>query len=376
MSTNNQINNSSNSQANTNQVDSDEISLKELFLKIKEWWTYLLSQWKLIIGVAFIGALLGLAYAWTSKPIYKAEFSFVLEDEKSGGGLGGALGLASQFGLDLGGGGGGGVFAGDNLLELMKSRSMVQKALLSPINVQGKDQSLADYYISINEMREDWEGKAHLEKLNYPINADLSKFNRVQDSVLMGMHQNIIKNLLSVAKIDKKLSILKVTVNSENELFSKAFTEALVNVVSNFYVETKTKKSAANVAILQHQTDSVRNQLNGAISGVAQSNDAIPNLNPTRQILRSSGQQRQIDVQANTAILTELVKNLELSKLSLRKETPLIQVIDRPVLPLAVERIGKTKGVLMGGFLAGFLVAIFLIGKKALIGLFDEKYKF
>jgi hypothetical protein len=180
----------------------------------------------------------------------------------------------------------------------------------------------------------------------------------------MEMHQDIIKNLLSVAKIDKKLSILKVTVNSENELFSKAFTEVLVSVVSNFYVETKTKKSAANVAILQHQTDSVRNQLNRAISGVAQSSDAIPNLNAARQVLRSSGQQRQIDVQANTAILTELVKNLELSKLSLRKETPLIQVIDRPVLPLKVERAGKLKGLVMGGFLAGFLLVIFLIGKR------------
>ena len=365
MSTDNQINNSSNSQANFNPMDNDEISLKELLLKLKEWWTYLLSQWKLIIGVAFIGALLGLAYAWTSKPIYKAEFSFVLEDEKSSG-LGGALGLASQFGLDLGGGGGGGVFAGDNLLELMKSRSMVQKALLSPVNIQGKDQSLAEYYISLKDMRKGWEGKAQLAALNYPIHADVSTFSRAQDSVLMDIHQDIIKNLLSVAKLDKKLSILKVTVNSENEIFSKSFTEALLSVVSNFYVETKTKKSTANVAILQHQTDSVRNQLNRAISGVAQSNDAIPNLNAARQVLRSSGQQRQIDVQANTAILTELVKNLELSKLSLRKETPLIQVIDRPVLPLAVDRFGKAKGILMGGFLAGFLVLVFLIGRRVI----------
>lgn len=367
MRTDNQINNSSNTQANFNSLDNDEISLKELLLKIKEWWTYLFSQWKLIIGVAVIGALLGLAYAWMSKPIYRAEFSFVLEDEKSSGGLGGALGLASQFGLDLGGGGGGGVFAGDNLLELMKSRSMVQKALLSPINIEGKDQSLADYYISINEMREGWEGKAHLETLNYPINADVSKFNRVQDSVLMCIHQDIIKNLLSVAKVDKKLSILKVEVKSEDEILSKAFTEAIVSEVSNFYVETKTKKSKANVAILQFQADSIRNQLNSAISGVAQSNDAIPNLNAARQVLRSSGQQKQIDVQANTAILTELVKNLELSKLSLRKETPLIQVIDRPVLPLAVERLGKTKGIFMGGFLAGFLVLVFLIGKRLIV---------
>jgi uncharacterized protein involved in exopolysaccharide biosynthesis len=366
--------NSNTTQEHSNQTiivnsDSDEISLKELILKIKEWWSYLLSQWKLIISIAFIGSLLGLGYAFTQKPIYKAEFSFVLEDEKSGGGLGGALGLASQFGLDLGGGGGGGIFAGDNLLELMKSRSMVQKALLSPINANGKSQSLADYYISFRDMRDAWEEKPQLANLRYAIHADASKFNREQDSVLMAVHEEIIKNFLTVAKIDKKLSILKVSVRTEDESFSKAFTEALVSEVSQFYVETKTKKSASNVAILQHQTDSVRNQLNRAISGVAQSNDAIPNLNTARQVLRSTGQQRQIDVQANTAILTELVKNLELSKLSLRKETPLIQVIDKPILPLPVEKFGKTKGIFFGGFLAGFLVVIGLIGRRVFEGL-------
>jgi hypothetical protein len=349
-------------------IDSDEISLKELIIKLQEWWIYLLGQWKLIISIFFIGSLLGLGYSFIEKPIYKAEFSFVLEDEKAGGGLSGALGLASQFGLDLGGGGGG-IFAGDNLLELMKSRSMVQKALLSPISINGKSQSLADYYISFRKMRDDWEDKVKLENLGYSIRSDRSKFNREQDSILMEIHEEIIKDFLTVAKIDKKLSILKVTVQTENESFSKAFIEALVSEVSQFYIETKTKKLTKNVAILQHQTDSVRNQLNRAISGVAQSNDAIPNLNAARQVLRSSTQQRQIDVQANTAILTELVKNLELSKLSLRKETPLIQVIDKPILPLPVAKFGKTKGVLLGGFLAGFLVMIGLIGRRVFKGL-------
>ncbi len=65
-----------------------------------------------------------LTYAWSKKPIYKAELSFALQDEKSGGGLDSALGLASQFGIDLDGGGAGGEFSGDNLLELMKSRSI------------------------------------------------------------------------------------------------------------------------------------------------------------------------------------------------------------------------------------------------------------
>jgi uncharacterized protein involved in exopolysaccharide biosynthesis len=107
----------------------DEISLKELVIKLKEWFIYLLSKW-MVIGLAgIIGASIGLVYALNEKPIYTATLSFVLEDEKSGGGgLSGALGLASQFGIDMGGSAGG-IFTGTNLLELFKSRRMVEQTL-------------------------------------------------------------------------------------------------------------------------------------------------------------------------------------------------------------------------------------------------------
>ena len=36
-------------QNNTPQIDNDEISLKELVLKIKEWYQFLLTKWKLIV---------------------------------------------------------------------------------------------------------------------------------------------------------------------------------------------------------------------------------------------------------------------------------------------------------------------------------------
>ena len=65
-------------------------------------------------------------------------------------------------------------------------------------------------------------------------------------------------------------------------------------------------------------------------------------------------------------MLNELVRNLELSKMSLRKETPLIQVIDRPILPLAKEKFGKAQGLVMGGLLAGFLVILGLIIRRFL----------
>jgi uncharacterized protein involved in exopolysaccharide biosynthesis len=341
------------------QIANEEISLKDLIQKIQEWIAYLKTQWKLIIGIAALGGIIGFVYASFQKPIYLATTTFVLEEDK-GGGVGGAMGLASTFGFDLGGGGGG-LFTSSNIIELMKSRLVVEKTLLNPIQIAGKEISLADYYIQINKLKKGWAKKPSLSNINFPINADRTKFNLEQDSILYGISSGLTKNNLVIAQKDKKVSIISLTVKTESELFSKLFCEQLLKETSDFYIETKSKKSRLNVDILQHQADSIRAELNSAITGVAAASDNVYNLNPAFNVKRTPSTRRQVDVQANTAILTQLVAQLELSKVSLRKETPLVQLIDRPILPLEKEKLGRLKSLVLGGFLAGFLIVLYLI---------------
>jgi len=347
---------------NTTTENNDEISLKELIQKIKEWVAFLKTKWKIIFLAGVLGAAIGVVYALFQKPTYKAVLTFALEEDKgSGGGLGGALGLASSFGIDLGSSGGG-AFAGTNLMELMKSRLLVEKTLLNPIIIKGDTISLAEYYIQINELREKWTKKPELKNIVFLPNADRANFSLQQDSIL----QTIFKSLtdpkaLSINQKDKKVSITSIEVISESEKFAKEFCENLAKETSEFYIETKSKKSRLNTEILQRQTDSIRNELNNAITGVAAASDNVYNLNPALNVKSSPGKRRQVDVQANTAILTQLVAQLELSKVTLRKETPLIQVIDRPILPLEKEKVGKLKSLILGGFLAGFLTVLYLV---------------
>lgn len=347
-------------------IEQDEISLKELLLKIKDWYRFLLTKWLVIVAAGIIGGSIGVGYAFTQKSTYTASLSFVLEDEKQGvGGMGGALGLASSLGIDLGTSAGG-AFSGSNLIELMKSRNIVEKSLLNPITVNGKTQSFAQYYINFNELNKDWSSNPLLKGVVFAPDADRSKFTLQQDSILGNIYESIAgaKGLLSVAQKDKKISIISIEVKSTDELFSKAFTESIAQEVSSYYIEIKSKKARQNMEILQHQTDSIRAELNGAIVGVAAAADNTFGLNPAMMVRKAPGTRRQVDVQANTAILTQLVTNLEMAKVSLRKETPLIQVIDKPILPLKKDKVGKLKSLILGGFLAGFLTALVLIFKK------------
>ena len=346
------------------QIENDEISLKELIQKIQEWIAYLKTQWKLIIIIAALGAMIGFVYAIFVKPNYLATTTFVLEEDKGGGaGLGGALGLASSFGLDLGGGGGG-LFSSTNIIELMKSRFVIEKTLLNPVKVAGKEISLADYYIQINELRQNWSKNPALTNINFPSNTDRTKFSLQQDSILQTISSDLKKQNLNIAHKDKKVTIISLTVKTQNELFSKLFCEQLLKETSDFYIETKSKKSRLNVDILQHQVDSIREELNSAINGVATATDNVYNLNPAFNIKSTPTRKKQVDVQANTAILTQLVAQLELSKVSLRKETPLVQLIDRPILPLEKDKLGRLIGIIFGGFSAGFLTVLYLLFGK------------
>ena len=127
-----------NNQIENSKIHNDEISLKELIIKIKEWVIFLKSKWKIIFLISFLGACINLAISNTDKTQYKAILTFAMDEDKGvGGGLNGAAGLASSFGIDLGGGGVG-AFATSNLAGLMKSRLLVEKVLLEPIVINEK----------------------------------------------------------------------------------------------------------------------------------------------------------------------------------------------------------------------------------------------
>lgn len=349
-------------------TDSDEISLKELVLKVQEWWRFLLSKWKIIFIGGLISGAIGLGFSLYTKAIYVAELKFVLQDEKPGGSAGmGALGLASQFGLNVGGTGG--EFSADNLLLLMKSRSIIEKALLTPVYINNKQQPIVEYYIDFNRLRDNWINKPEAN-INFLSN-DRSKYTLKQDSLLGKFYANLIANNIVIDKADKKSSLISLKVTSTNEFFAKQFSEILIKVLSDYYIQSKTEKASKNVRILQHQVDSIRNSLNNAISGVASSLDAAPNANPSLLRLRVPSQRKQVDVQANTTILGELVKNLEMAKMSLLQATPLIQVIDRPIYPLEKRELGKVKGIAVGSFVGVLLTTFFLLIKNLVKKIMD-----
>jgi hypothetical protein len=344
---------------NNNPGIDDEISLKELIEKIQEAWKYLLAKWYLIGLIAFIGASIGVCMAWVKPIKYTARLSFVAEESKSS--IGGLASLAGQFGFDVGGGTGGGVFAGENILLFLKSENLIRETLMTPYS-DAAHQTLADKYAEVNELKKSW---AKNEKIG---SIDFSKYTeeslpRKEDSLLQTIVTDIQKEF-SVAKTDKKASFIEVKTTTRDELLSQLFTERLVKTGTDWYVKSKTKVKADNVALLQHRADSLGTLLNRNTYSAAAAQQSLVDVNPA---LRTAPVTAEITARDKTMIATifaEVIKNLELAKFSLSQETPVIQVVDKSSFPLKKEKESKLKALLLGGFLGFFLAIAYLLAKK------------
>ena len=331
-----------------------QFTLREVIRNLQDWGRFFLSQWKLLLGAGLVGAGLGAVISQVKDPVFHAETSFVLEEEGMGG-IGQMSGIANLLGVNIGGLPTNGLFQGDNIMELYRSDRMLEETLLSPFD---SSILLVERFIQTEELEKKWSSDVDFASLDF--SKKLEEATVTQDSVVKEIVKLIREKQLSVIKPDRKLSIIQVSVSSKDESFAKVFNETLVTKVNAFYFETKTKKTGENLRILQGQADSVRAILNQSIGALAYAQDRIPNANPLLSSATVDGRLKQVDVQSSAAVFQEIVKNLEVAKINHRINSPLIQIIDAPKLPLTRSEIRLGKGIVFGALALGFLVLAIL----------------
>lgn len=246
----------------------ESISVQDTVLTIREWIRYFISKWYIIVAFGLLGVLSGFGYSVWKKSLFTAITSFVLDAGTGSGGMGAYSGLASSLGIDVGGGGG--LFAEENIMELYRSRRMLSKTLLTPVQPGGASKELLiDRFIEFKEYREEWKDRPELKNIQFKADNDYGNNmiqQRIHDSLLGRMVIDLNKDFLEVEKKEGSPNIIMVTIKSPDELFSKNFNNALVTNVNRFYLDTKTKGAQENVAILEKKVDSVRSRLSGNIS--------------------------------------------------------------------------------------------------------------
>lgn len=309
----------------------------------------LLKRWFLFCIIGLFFGIAGFIYAWRQVPKYESNLTFVL-NQGNNARISGALSLAAQFGLNINSQGND-VFSGDNILEIIKSRRMVENVFLTVDTFNATPYTLIEFYRQ--KMLNLDQQKTSANPVHFPVGVTRASMNYAQDSVLYATFTDFKKFSLKADKPDKMLSIFSINIKTSNEKFTKVFTDRLIHAADSFYTEICSKKERETLGILEQRVASMRGGLSSSLSSKAASEDA--NLNPAFAESQVPLQKQQINAQVYGTAYSELFKNLELARFQYLNKIPLIQIIDQANYPMKKVKASKLKTSFIFAFTGIFI---------------------
>ena len=333
-----------------------EIQLKDILVKFSEYKIYLYQKKFSIIICTSLFLLVGIGFSFMLEPKYNAELTFVIEGDQGSSPLNALSGLSSIVGIDFPGGQQNGTFSTNNIIELLKSRGVIVSALMHSGTVNKKSDLLIEHYLEINRIKDDWGEDEQFKGFSFH-----KKNTHVHDSISGAVWLNIIEDL-TVDFQTADANIITLSYFSLNEEFAKEFTEKLIDQMSKMYVSHQTAQANNTLDFLQNRADSVFSELEIAEQQYAKVTDI------NSRIVKASGRLKEMQLLRRVEVLNtmylEIVKNLELSKITLLNKTPIINIIDKPVLPLPNDKTSPNISALIGMLLGGFLSSFYFVFKK------------
>tara|TARA_B100000927_G_C16469522_1_gene471001 strand:- start:2348 stop:3397 length:1050 start_codon:yes stop_codon:yes gene_type:complete len=328
----------------------NDIKFKDILLKLSEYKSYLYKKKYLIFLFSLFFSALGFAYVFFSEDKYNAELTFVVEVDNGIASSSALSGFASQLGFDFGGIESS-TFSNNNILQLLKSRVVVENTLMQSAIVNGKEDLLIEHYLNINELKNDWNENNVLKDFSFH-----NKNSRVHDSIKGLIWSNIVEDDLVIDLLVDDATIIKMSYNGSNEDFSIKFVNTLIQEMSKMYVQNRTARANNTLNFLQNRADSVARELDLAEQNLARVKDI------NTRIIKASGRLKEIqllrDVEVLQAMYIEIIKNLEISKVTLLNQIPIINIIDRPKAPIHKNQ-KSTKTTVIIAFILGICISIF-----------------
>jgi hypothetical protein len=328
--------------------DNDELSLKELIDKVHELGHNLRTEvWgkhKLVIVLVTLLTGFGFGFkAYTTKPTYTADLTFILKESAGGGGLSALMGQLSFLG------GMGGSTNADKLLTIALSDNILERVILDTASVNGKVDRIGNHLIKTYDLQKKWAKDTVLQ--GFTFTATPSQRQNRATKQLTGL---LRKNICAIS-FEKKSNVFatKVTVEDDEEL-ALAISLVWYDNLSSYFMNSAIAPQQRNLKMLTAKADSIFALLNGAESSFAVNSDKLGVINMQNKLPvgRSSR-----NMQMYGTMYGEVIKNKETVEFMLKTSTPSLEVLDTPFAPLTPEKRG-TILMLVLGCLAGAVLSV------------------
>jgi hypothetical protein len=341
------------------QHKADEVTIKELIGKGKEYLNECMDNWKIILLFVFPLVSYQIFQRYTKPAYYPATLKFMINETKTSS----ISGLLGQFSGLVGG-------EEDNMdkiLELAKIRRTIRQSLLAQETIDGKNDYLANHLIRIENVHKIWDEDKQLKGFLFQ-NPNLNQLTPLENRAISELQQMLVgsessKGLFTSSK-NKKTGIMNFNLTTQNEQLSISLINSIYSSLSDFYIASTIRKEKESYDILSAKKDSIENLLKSNDFASAQhedrSNSLLLNVDkvPAKRYSRNN--------QVLSALYAEVVKNTELAEFALKTATPYITLIEEPIPPILPLRKGKLTSIITFALLGLFLGGLFVIFRKIL----------
>ncbi len=278
------------------------------------------------------------------------------------------LELASSFGLGGGMGTNTSLFSGENFKELLKTKSIFRKALLTKVRYGSQEDIFANLFLEKSQIdKYEWKNRPS-DFYNHRFKSDdLNKLTSQDRNILDALYE-FLKGQTVITNENQKSTFQTLTVETRDDTLSYIWAKLYLKTVTNFYIDTKTKKSQELLIIMDKRVDSLRSALYYTQGKLANYNDQ--NQQIIFQRARIIAERLQLNSQQLQNMYLESVRNYDNLKFSLAKETPLFTIISEPEISTVGIRhfYGPITliGIILGVFLSSFVLNVVRIYKEVM----------
>ncbi len=294
---------------------------------------------RLLIGGAIVGMVVGLGIALLSPRHYTTTFSFMPQTAADGN-RSGLASLAGQFGVSLGS------ITGQATPPQFYADLLGTRAVLDPIAADSVPVDRgAKGYESISSIV-GAHGQSHAEEIDRTV-------KKLRD------------NVISTTVATRTTGVVSVNVETRSARASLEIARQLLLGLTKFNLETRQSQAAAERRFVEGRLSTAKQALADAearLSGFQESNRAIANspaLNFQQDRLRR-------EVTTEQDLVGSLTQQYEDARIREVRDTPVITVIDQPVLAVTADPSGAGRIVLGSATVAFLLVLCIVLARDRL----------
>ncbi len=313
--------------------------------------------WVVLITLLFtIGSI---AYALFVREEFVSTGRILPEYQSKAGGLSQFAGLASLAGVDLSSAttGGSDAIRPDLYPDVLKSTPFFLELLKIKVRTKdNKEMTFSQFYDTFvldNKIEE------KDTKIKFPTSNQYIAVSYQTEKNLKDLRERIS------AVIDKKSGLITVTVKLPDPLVATIITNYSMNFLTNYITNYRTEKAKRDLDFLAERLDAAKGKYYNNQAKKAQYSDQ----NQLSMIkLQTADLQRErieSEYKISSTFYNTLLQKYEEAKLKLQQETPVIKVLEPPVVPNKRSEPKRAVIIILATFLGSIFGIIFgLIRKK------------